>query len=170
MAIRRTKAELAAIAAEAAADAVLPAAAPSTPRRRKTATPTAAEPAAQTVPAGPAYRLDGFEGKTVDDVYSWTATLNLGDQPSARVVWSGAKKTAAVQPLAKTTGADDEVKRFEATARRLLPGRDPVTDLVKVLIYTCEPDIKPFNRVALLKDVAGSEPIAFDSSLIVPAP
>ena len=170
MAVRRTKAQLATIAAEAAADAVVePPALKASARSRKvpSAIPTLAP--VDDSQRAPAYRLTDFVGKTTDDVYSWTATAVLGKDACARVVWSGAKKTAVIQPLAKTTGADHEARRFEATARRLLPGKDSVTELVKVLIFTSEPGITAFNRVALLKDVSGSAEIAFDPGLIVPA-
>lgn len=169
MATRRTRAELDAIAAEAAADAAAPAPEPAkTPARRKKAAPAVAAPATveRAAPQAAAYRLTGFDGAEKDEVYSWTATAVLGADPAVRIVWNGAKKTAAVQPLAKTEAAAAAVTLFEATARRLLPGRDSITDLVTVLSYTAEAGITAFNRVALLRGIPGSAEIAFDPSLI----
>ena len=93
------------------------------------------ERAADTI-GGAIYNLADTVYTEKDGVYSWTANLTLAGAPVAKVSWNGPKKTATVAPLAKTTGAADEVKRFEATAKRLLPGRDSVTDLIQVMVFT----------------------------------
>ena len=118
---------------------------------------------------GAVYNLAETVFTEKDGIYSWTAGLTLDGETVAKVSWNGPKKIATVSPLAKTTGAADEVKRFEATAQRLLPGRDSVTDLIQVLVFTSEKAITPFNRVALTKGIPGSEPIAFDPTLITAA-
>jgi hypothetical protein len=167
MAVRRTKAEIAKIALEAAEDVGLPPV--RKPVARKTKALEAPEP--PTAPAGPkapAYTMADFVGKTnAEGIYSWTATIYLGLDPAVTAVWNGAKRSASLQPLAKTSGAATELKRFESAAKRLLPGRDSITDLVAVLIVTGELNIKPFNRVLLVKDILGSADIAFDPTLII---
>lgn len=126
--------------------------------------PTAVTPPA---PDGPAYKLTDFVYKEADGIISWTAQLMLGTHPAAVVAWSGAKRVAVLSPLAKTSGAATELTRFESAAGRHLPGKNSVQDLIQVLIFTSEPAITAFNRVALLKGVAGSYDIAMRPELII---
>jgi hypothetical protein len=162
MAARRTKAQLEALAAEAAADAGT---APQGRPRQTPPAPTAA--AAATAAGAAAYRLAEFALTDNDGVCSWTAKLLLGTEPAASVSFNGAKKVATVTPLAKTTGAAGEVAKFEAAATRLLGRRNATQDLILVLNITAEAGISAHNRVALLRDIAGSHDLAMRPELIV---
>lgn len=135
------------------------------------ATPTPVAPVTATSGVKPRfYRLADFDFTERDGaVLSWTAHLLLGPDQVGKVLWSAARKTATVEPMGATSGAATELAKFEETAKRLLGGKDSISNLISVLIVTSEPHITPFNRALLVKDIAGSHELAYSPSLVAPA-
>lgn len=160
MAARKTKAERDRIAAEQETEAK-----PATATAKQTTTraaPPAAAAAEYTISAADFTEKEGV-------VTSWTAQILHSGTPIGKVAWNMAKKAATVTPLAKTPVASKDVKRFEETAKRLLPGRDSVTDLVIVLGVTSDPAISPANKLLLTKDIPGAAEVIRNPERLAPA-
>jgi hypothetical protein len=150
MAARKTKAERDRIAAEQETEAEQ-AVEPTKQTTARYAPPVAAKAEYSIGPAD----FTEKEGAVV----SWTAELTHNGTPIGKVTWNMAKKAATVTPLAKTPVAVKDVKRFEDTAKRLLPGRDSVTDLVIVLGVVSSSAISPANQALLTNDIPGAADI-----------